>query len=94
MSKSLLRTGLIAVAVSVGSLGAFSGIAEADGIRVVLPAPFFVPGPQFNYQGGYYRTREGHYYHRDSDRDGWHYGRNHRDGERWESRHQPPQHRR
>ena len=64
-----------------------SGIAAADHVRVFVPAPFFFPQVDFNYDDGYYRTREGHFYHYDRDRDGWHYCRNHRDGMRYERRH-------
>jgi len=36
------------------------------------------------YPDGYYRTREGHYYHRDGDQ--WHYGKTHEEGVREEER--------
>jgi hypothetical protein len=86
MSMSMVRIGLTAVAMSVASIGAFAGTAAADGVRVEVPAPFFFPTPQFDYNDGYYRTGRGRYYHYDRDRDGWHYGRNHREGVRYEGR--------
>ena len=79
---------LVLLAASVVGVGALNGVAQADGVRVVVPLPMFYPTPQFRYDNGYYRTNEGHYYHYDRDRDGWHYGRNHGEGERYERRHE------
>ena len=58
------------------------GVAAADEVRVVFPVPFFFPQADFKYDDGYY-------YHYDRDRNGWHYGRNHRHGLRYERRHGP-----
>jgi hypothetical protein len=79
------RVASAALALFILSAGA--GIAAADGVHVVVPAPFFFPQADFHYDDGYYRTNEGHYYHYDRDRDGWHYGRNHAEGQRYEKRH-------
>lgn len=77
------------VMCGVLALSIFSvGMAAADRVRVDVPAPFFFPHADFRLDdGGYYRTGEGRYYHYDHDRDGWHYGRNHREGTRYEERH-------
>jgi hypothetical protein len=58
------------------------GVALAQ--RVVIEPPVFVPEVEFHHEDGYYRTHEGHYYHYDRDRSGWHYGRNHEEGVRYE----------
>ena len=82
-----LRIGITTlVLAATTTMGGSEGLAHADGVRVVVPLPFFVPAPQFEYDG-YYRTHGGRYYHYDRDRDGWHYGRNHGEGERYEWRH-------
>ena len=82
MISSKLR--VVAAALALSILPA--GIAVADEVHVVVP-PFFVPQPEFRFDDGYYRTHEGHYYHYDRDRDGWHYGRNHEEGVRYEKKH-------
>ena len=86
MSMSMVRIGF-ATLLSMASVGAFTGEAAADDVRVVIPSPFFFPRAEFHYGDGYYRTGTGRYYHYDHDRDGWHYGRNHRWGQRYEQRH-------
>jgi len=80
---------IVSAAVALAVLPVMGGVASAQAVRVEVPAPpIFMPRAEFRFDNdGYYRTREGHYYHYDSDRDGWHYGRNHRDGVRWERRH-------
>jgi len=87
MSMSLVRIGFTALALSVASVGAFPGEAAADGVQVVVPSPFFYPRAEFQYGDGYYRAGRGRYYHYDRDRDGWHYGRTHRWGLRYEKEH-------
>jgi hypothetical protein len=68
-------------------------IAAAD--RVVIEEPrVFIPEVEFEREHGYYRTHEGHYYHYDKDRGGWHYGRNHEEGVRYERAHEHREHRR
>ncbi len=64
--------------------GGGSAAAAAAEVQVVVDPPVFFPRDDFPYEGGYYRTREGHYYHYDRDRGGWHYGRNHEEGLRYE----------
>jgi hypothetical protein len=86
MFISKLRIVSTVLALSIVPLAA--GLAAADEVHVVVPAPFFIPQAEFRYEDGYYRTHEGHYYHYDRDRDGWHYGRDHREGVRWERRHE------
>jgi hypothetical protein len=81
------RTGLIVLAVLVSLLGVGAGVAEAEGTRVIIEPPVFYPSADFHYGDGYYRTNDGHYYHYDKDRDGWHYGRNHREGMHYEEHH-------
>jgi hypothetical protein len=76
------RIGLIAFAL-VASMTTFgAGRAAAD--RVVIEPPIFVPEVEFHHEDGYYRTHDGHYYHYDHERNGWHYGRNHEEGVRYE----------
>lgn len=83
MSVSKMR-----LAFTVAALGVTLGLgAHAGAVIVRSQPPVFIAGPEFDYDGGYYRTREGHYYHYDRDRNGWHYGRNHRDSDRRERRH-------
>ena len=87
------RTQIVAFAMvlSVSLLGFGAGKAAADGPRVIIEPPppltLYYPHAEFNFENGYYRTNEGHYYHYDRDRDGWHYGRNHREGVRYERAH-------
>ena len=86
MFVSKLR--LISTVVALSILPVLGGIAVADEVRVEVPGPpIFFPRAEFKYDNGYYRTHEGHYYHYDTDRDGWHYGRDHRAGQRWERDH-------
>lgn len=61
-----------------------SAPASAEPPRIVIEPPVFLPQTDFPYENGYYRTNEGHYYHYDHDRRGWHYGRNHDEGMRYE----------
>jgi hypothetical protein len=84
---SRMRIGVATLALA-GSLAVFgAGLASAD--RVVIEPPrIFVPEAEFEYGHGYYRTHEGHYYHYDKDRSGWHYGRTHAEGVRWEREHE------
>lgn len=79
-SRSRVLIAFVAFGLALGA-----GVARAD--RVVVEPPVFFPAPEFHFDNGYYRTNEGHYYHYDHDRDGWHYGRNHREGVRYEERH-------
>lgn len=74
------------LAFSIGLVGAGTGLAFADHDRDGEPE-IFLPHATFKFDDGYYRTRQGHYYHYDRDRDGWHYGRDHREGMRWEKKH-------
>jgi hypothetical protein len=76
------------VAVLLSSLGLGAGLARADRprVNVEITPPGFYPETQFPYNGGYYTTPDGYYYHYDRDRHGWHYGRNHIEGLRWERR--------
>ncbi len=55
--------------------------------RVVVDPPVFYPEVDMRFDDGYYRTHDGHYYHYDRDRHGWHYGRTHAEGVRFEERH-------
>jgi len=86
MSRTRIRTILLSLILSVLGLGV--GVARADGPRVVIEPPIFLPQTDFPYENGYYRTNEGHYYHYDRDRNGWHYGRNHEEGIRYEHEHE------
>jgi hypothetical protein len=90
---SRIRTAVAAMALGV-SLITFGSVAVADGPRVVIEPPIFVPQSDFAYENGYYRTNEGHYYHYDHDRRGWHYGRNHEEGIRYEHEHEHEGHHR
>jgi hypothetical protein len=87
---SRTRTGATALALVVSLLAFGAGIAGADRERdrVVIEPPIFVPEAEFQHENGYYRTNEGHYYHYDRDRSGWHYGRNHDEGTRYEREHE------
>jgi hypothetical protein len=88
MSLSKVGIGLAALALSASGAFVYEGVAQADGVVIHVPSPFFFPTPQFEYGDGYYyRHADRRYYHYDRDRDGWHYGRNHRDGMRFEARH-------
>ncbi len=87
---SMLKIGVVAVALGAfGFLPVCSGVAAADRVVVEVPAPpVFVPRADFQFEdGGYYRTHDGHYWHYDHDRDGWHHGRSHREAVRDEERH-------
>jgi hypothetical protein len=82
---SILRVCIASAALSLGGAGA--GVAAADPV-IVVDSPFFYPRAEFRFDDeGYYRTPTGRYYHYDHDRDGWHWGRNHREGMRYERRH-------
>jgi hypothetical protein len=85
MSRNRIAAFVMVLAVSL--LGVGAGTAAADGTRVVVEPPIFYPHADFPFENGYYRTNEGHYYHYDRDRAGWHYGRNHREGVRYERDH-------
>ncbi len=80
---SRTRIGAIVLAAVVSSFGIGAGVAQAHG-RVVIEAPAFMPEAEFPAENGYYRTNEGNYYHYDRDRQGWHHGRNHAEGIRFE----------
>ena len=79
MSKKILTVMALALVTSL------VGVAVAD--RVVIEPPVFVPEAEFHHEDGYYRTREGHFYHYDRERNGWHYGRDHEEGVRYEREH-------
>jgi hypothetical protein len=79
--------GTTALALTFSLLGFGTGVAMADPPRVVVEAPFFIPEADFRHEDGYYRTNDGRYYHYDRERSGWHYGRNHAEGVRFEHRH-------
>ena len=79
---SRIRTAV--TALTLGTSLTLGSIAMADGPRVVVEPPIFVPQDNFAYDNGYYRTDDGRYYHYDRDRRGWHYGRNHEEGLRYE----------
>jgi hypothetical protein len=81
------RIAAVVVILAMTVLGFGAGRAEADGARVIIEPPVFYPHAEFPFENGYYRTNEGHYYHYDRDRAGWHYGRNHREGVRYERGH-------
>jgi hypothetical protein len=81
------RIAAVAMVLAVTVLGFGAGRAEADGARVIIEPPVFYTHAEFPFENGYYRTHEGHYYHYDRDRAGWHYGRNHREGVRYEREH-------
>ena len=84
MFVSKIRIGAAVLAWSALSMVG-TGVVRAEGVRVVVePPPVFVPHAEFKFEDGYYRTHDGHYYHYDRDRDGWHYGRNHEEGMRYE----------
>jgi hypothetical protein len=69
-----MRVLFSAMVLSVLIVGA--GPARAA-VEVYLP---FYPRAEFRHEHGYYRTHDGRYYHYDRDTDGWHHGRNHREG--------------
>ncbi len=89
MTRARIHAIALGVALSLLALG--GGVAWAD--RVVIEPPVFVPEAEFHHENGYYRTHEGHYYHYDSDRNGWHYGRNHDEGVRFERERESHRHR-
>lgn len=84
---SSTRIVAFAAVLAVSLLGLGAGTAAAGGPRVIIEPPVFYPQADFTFEGGYYRTNEGRYYHYDRDRAGWHYGRHHRDGLRYERDH-------
>jgi hypothetical protein len=61
------------------------GPVYAASIDVHIGDPVYIPADQFIYDG-YYRTRDGRYYYYDNDHRAWHWGRDHDEGRRWESR--------
>ena len=82
------RTRIGRAALLMVSLLVFgAGVAAADRV-VVGPPPVFIPEAEFQHDNGYYRTNDGRYYHYDKDRSGWHYGRNHEEGVRYERKHE------
>ena len=83
----ITKTRLVSAVLALFLVSVGAGLAGAQVVHVEVPAPFFFPQADFRYDDGYYRTREGHYYHYDRDRDGWHYGRTHAEGVRYEKRH-------
>ena len=84
---SITRICIASAAMSLSLATVNLGVASADPPRVIVETPLFYPRADFRFDNdGYYRTHEGHYYHYDKDRDGWHYGRNHEEGVRFESR--------
>lgn len=76
------RSGVLALAFASSLVTLAPRVALAQ--RVVIEPPIFVPEADFHHEDGYYRTHDGHYYHYDRDRSGWHYGRNHEEGVRFE----------
>ena len=72
MTRTRIAAVAMVLAVTVRGFGA--GRAEADGARVIIEPSVFYPHTEFPFENGYYRTNEGHYYHYDRDRAGWHYG--------------------
>ena len=82
------RTRITVIAFAL--VASLTGAASAQ--RVVIEPPVFVPEAEFHHEDGYYRTHDGHYYHYDHERSGWHYGRNHEEGVRYE--HERERHRR
>ena len=87
MFDSKMRIVLTVMALSILPVGVGAGVATAREAHVFVPIPIFFPQADFRYDDGYYRYHTGHYYHYDRDRDGWHYGRNHDEGMRYEKRH-------
>jgi hypothetical protein len=83
-----IAAGVFALVLALGG----TAYARKPHVQIVVDPPVFVPTVGFEYGNGYYRTHDGHYYHYDRDRDGWHYGRDHRAGERWERRHRHRHH--
>lgn len=84
---SILKVCVASAALSLSLATVGVGVVSADADLVVDP-PFFFPRAEFRYyDDGYYRTHDGHFYHYDRDRDGWHWGRNHREGMRYEESH-------
>jgi hypothetical protein len=81
---SRTRIGAVVLALVVSLLG----VAAADGPRVIIEPRVFLPEAEFPVNDGYYRTNDGYYYHYDRDRHGWHYGRNHEEGLRYEREHE------
>ncbi len=75
--------------LALGLLPMSAGVALADRVVVEPPAPpIFFPRAEFQFdEGGYYRSHDGHYWHYDRDREGWHHGRSHREAMRDEERH-------
>jgi hypothetical protein len=85
---SIFKVCIVSAALSLSLASVGARVAAADPPSVVVEAPFFYPRAEFRYDDdGYYRTRDGHFYHYDRDRDGWHWGRTHREGMRYEDRH-------
>jgi hypothetical protein len=86
MSKFKVYLASAVLSLTLPSFGV--GLAMADPPGVVVEVPFFYPTGAFRYDDdGYYRTHDGRYYHYDRDRDGWHWGKNHREGLRYERSH-------
>ena len=86
MFVSKMRFMFVLLAASVLTVGLGAGVAAADPVHVVVQTPFFSRA-EFRQDDGYFRTGNGQYYHYDRDRDGWHHGRNHREGLRFDRRH-------
>lgn len=84
-----IKLGLIVsvVGLSLFAVDTRGGSSAAAQVRVVVDPPIFVPRDDFRYEDGYYRTHDGHFYHYDRERNGWHYGRNHEEGVRYEHDH-------
>ncbi len=76
---------LVSAAVAFSVVFGAGLSAMADEV-IVTSHPFYARS-EFPTEHGYFRTDDGHYYHYDKDRDGWHHGRNHREGVRRDRHH-------
>lgn len=87
-NKMIVLGGLLALTLAASSLP----VKNADALNVSInlgQPPIFYPADKFVYvvhEHGYYRTSEGHYYYYDKGRNGWHYGRNYKEGLREEQK--------
>lgn len=77
----------IVVTMFLAAAGLGTARADHDRDRDRGEPEIFIPHSSFRFEDGYYRTNRGHNYHYDRDREGWHYGRDHREGMRWEEKH-------
>ncbi|GEM_PF-3183169 len=81
IKRKIVLGSFLAITVLVSPIAARAGVT----IEIGGP-PIFYPAPDFQYDRGYYRTYDHHYYHYEADRSGWYYGRNHEEGLREEKR--------